>query len=232
MSTGKAVVELALRHLGEDYVLGAFVPKDDPSWDGPWDCAEFVSWCVYQTARILYGCSNSTTPATADAWTGFWARDAEERGKKISVAEAARTPGAAVLRVGAGTKVGHIVISDGKGGTVEAHSRNTGVIRSTLKDRRWDMGILVPGITYEAGAEVITVPPPPKIYRLTQPYSEGEEIKKIQKALRDLGFNPGEVDGVFGPKTFGAVLAFQQDRGLLPDGEVGPQTAKALGISF
>ena len=205
MNTGKAVVELALRHLGEDYVLGALAPKDDPSWDGPWDCAEFVSWCVYQTSHILYGCSNTTNPATADAWTGFWARDAEARGKKISVAEAARIPGAAVLRVGVGTKVGHIVISDGKGGTVEAHSRNTGVIRSTLRDRRWDLGILVPGITYEAGPETIAVAQPPLVYRLTHPYMRGEKIKEIQQALMDQGFNPRGLDGVFGPKTFAAV---------------------------
>ena len=89
MATGKEIVNLALKHVGEQYVLGAVVPKDDPAWDGPWDCAEFVSWCVYQTAKVLYGCDNDRgEPATADAYTGFWGRDARSIGREISLAEA------------------------------------------------------------------------------------------------------------------------------------------------
>ena len=89
MATGKEIVNLALKHVGEQYVLGAVVPKDDPAWDGPWDCAEFVSWCVYQTAKVLYGCANDRgEPATADAYTGFWGRDARSIGREISLAEA------------------------------------------------------------------------------------------------------------------------------------------------
>lgn len=232
MGTGQDLVKLALKHVGEDYVLGAFVPKNDQTWDGPWDCAEFVSWCVYQTAKVLYGCSSTTNPATADAWTGFWARDAEQKGKKISVAEAARIPGAAVLRVGVGGKVGHIVFSDGHGGTVEAQSRNTGVVQDTLSGRRWDMGILVPEITYASPSGTVVVPPPAVILRLTTPRMQGEKIKELQKNLLEQGFDPKGIDGEFGPKTHGAVLAFQQARGLVPDGEVGPKTAQALGMSL
>jgi N-acetylmuramoyl-L-alanine amidase len=132
MATGKEMVKAALKHVGEQYILGTVVPKNDPAWDGPWDCAEFVSWCVYQTAKILYGCDDDQTdPAIADAYTGFWGRDARTIGKQISVAAAARIAGAAVLRLG--PKMGHIVISDGRGGTVEAHSTNSGVICHTFE---------------------------------------------------------------------------------------------------
>ena len=41
---------------------------------------------------------------------------------------------------------GHIAISDGGGGTVEAHSTKAGVIASTISGRRWDMGILIPEV--------------------------------------------------------------------------------------
>lgn len=229
MATGKAIVKMALKHLGEEYLLGVVAPKDDPAWDGPWDCAEFVSWCVYQTAGILYGCENNRgNPAIADAYTGFWGRDARTIGKVISVEAAARIPGAAVLRLG--PKMGHIVISDGRGGTVEAHSSKTGVICHTLSERRWDMGILIPGITYEENGGNVNPTPPGVIYRLTSPMMRGERIEQLQKKLDQEGFTPGSIDGVYGPRTFAAVMEFQKAHGLVPDGEVGPQTARSLGI--
>ncbi|HWT25614.1 MAG TPA: NlpC/P60 family protein, partial [Solirubrobacteraceae bacterium] len=38
-------------------------------------------------------------------------------------------------------------------------------------------------------------------------------------------------DGVFGPQTRAAVIAFQREKGLEVDGVVGPQTLAALGLS-
>ena len=230
--TGNAVLQIALQHIGEKYVLGILVPKDNPNWKGPWDCSEFVSWSVFQAARILYGCDKDNgDPASADAYTGYWERDSLKLGRIISLDDAARTPGAAVLRFPQVGAFGHIVLSDGLGGTVEAHSSADGVIRSTLAQRRWDTAILVPGVTYNAGSAVPLVPPSTIIYRLTQPMMTGDKVKRIQQALIDKGFDPGSPDGEFGPHTSAAVVAFQLSQGLTPDGEVGPQTAKALGIS-
>ena len=231
MAQGEKLVEAALKHLVEEYVLGAVVPKDDPAWDGPWDCAEFVSWCVFQTAGVLYGCDNDRgNPATADAYTGFWGRDARSIGRQISVAAAAGIPGAAVLRLG--PKMGHVVISDGQGGTVEAHSTQTGVIRHTLSNRRWDMGILIPGISYAEPAARLDLAPPEVIYRLTSPFMQAEKIEEIQEKLQSRGFDPESLDGIYGPRTFAAVMAFQKAQGLVPDGEVGPETARTMGISL
>ncbi len=58
MKTGKDMVKLALKHIGEEYYLGSDVPKDDPNWHGSWDCAEFISWCVFQTIGQLFGVAN------------------------------------------------------------------------------------------------------------------------------------------------------------------------------
>src|SRR6266702_2188838 len=95
-------------------------PKDNSKWKGPWDCAEFASWLVFQAAGMLYGCaSDSADPASSDAYTGYWARDAETLGVKIPVEQAIRTPGAAVLRSPQSGATGHIVISDGRGYRVD-----------------------------------------------------------------------------------------------------------------
>lgn len=229
--TGDALVNLAARHLGEKYILGASVPKDNPNWKGPWDCAEFASWVFYQVTHQLYGCHNDHgNPATADAFTGYWQRDAESIGTIVTLDQAARTPGAFVLRTPSGG-TGHIVISDGKGGTVEAHSSADGVVRLKLADRRWDIAILPPGISYKQKAAVATSLPP-TVYRLTHPLMSGPVVKAIQRALTLQGFDPGTPDGDFGPHTAAAVRAFQITHGLTPDAEVGPQTAAALGIAL
>ncbi len=51
----------------------------------------------------------------------------------------------------------------------------------------------------------------------------------IQSALSYAGFHVS-VDGVYGPETHHAVVAFQLAVGLVPDGIVGPATASALGL--
>jgi Putative peptidoglycan binding domain len=231
-ATGEQILALAGKHVGEKYVFGALAPKDNKNWDGPWDCAEFASWLVFQTADELYGCSNDDgNPSRADAFTGFWARDAAKLGKRVSIDQAKRTPGAAILRHADGK--GHIVISDGKGGTVEAQSSRTGVVRDKVDGRRWDTGVLVPDIDYSPNEGVSPHRPPSvAIFRLTDPPMTGETVKAIQHALKKLDFDPGPVDGEFGPMTDAAVRAFQLTRRLVVDGEVGPQTARSLGIKL
>jgi N-acetyl-anhydromuramyl-L-alanine amidase AmpD len=55
--------------------------------------------------------------------------------------------------------------------------------------------------------------------------STGTAVSELQQTLRDLGF---DAVGTFGEATHAAVVAFQQSRGLLPDGIVGPATRSAM----
>lgn len=54
-------------------------------------------------------------------------------------------------------------------------------------------------------------------------------IKEIQSALLSLGYAPGKVDGILGPRTVKAVKAFQaKNKPLKIDGIPGPLTSAAL----
>jgi len=57
-----------------------------------------------------------------------------------------------------------------------------------------------------------------------------EDLKGVQERLKSLGYDPGAIDGVMGPKTKDAVKAFQEDHPpLAVDGIPGPNTQRALG---
>lgn len=50
----------------------------------------------------------------------------------------------------------------------------------------------------------------------------------IQEALTALGYDPGPIDGIDGPRTRAAVSAFQRDQGLAEDGQWGEHTHAAM----
>ena len=54
--------------------------------------------------------------------------------------------------------------------------------------------------------------------------SKGQLVSSLQRLLKAAGYDVGNVDGDFGPKTEAAVRAFQAANGLSVDGIVGPLT--------
>ncbi len=60
----------------------------------------------------------------------------------------------------------------------------------------------------------------------------GDSVSVLQQALLTLGFDPGAVDGKFGPVTEQAVSAFQKSAGLAEDGIAGAKTLAAVNESL
>ena len=61
--------------------------------------------------------------------------------------------------------------------------------------------------------------------------SRGETVRAIQTRLKNWGYYTGSADGIYGYKTYTAVIKFQKKNGLKADGIVGRKTLAALGLS-
>jgi N-acetylmuramoyl-L-alanine amidase len=56
----------------------------------------------------------------------------------------------------------------------------------------------------------------------------GDDVEALQRRLHELGFDPGRIDGIFGPETERALQEFQRNVGSPADGLCGPVTFKSL----
>jgi hypothetical protein len=61
----------------------------------------------------------------------------------------------------------------------------------------------------------------------------GYDVLLLQRALvKEVGFDPANCIGTFGPKTFAGVLALQKKRGISATGFVGPLTRASLNSTY
>ena len=60
--------------------------------------------------------------------------------------------------------------------------------------------------------------------------SRGEEVKEIQRRLKNWDYYNGLVDGIYGSQTKAAVIKFQKKNGLTADGIAGKNTLAKMGI--
>jgi peptidoglycan hydrolase-like protein with peptidoglycan-binding domain len=72
---------------------------------------------------------------------------------------------------------------------------------------------------------------PPQPPPLPPDHLTAASVRAVQAQLRTLGFYRGAVDGVWGPGTEAALESFQRGRGLTSDGQLGPATVTALGLT-
>ena len=69
-----------------------------------------------------------------------------------------------------------------------------------------------------------------RLLYLKRPMIRGEDVYELQNRLSQLGFDPGRVDGIFGPHSERAVLEFERNRGLIEDGTEGPEVIAELRL--
>lgn len=238
---GQDVIDIGKTRVGQKYVWGTQVPLDNPNWSGPWDCAEFTSWCAYQAYGQIFGAGASRKVSQAEPYSGSWYAEARKSGTAISWQEALKIPGAVLIRAPGPGKTGHVAFAIGDNHhTLEARSAADGVgIFDKAVKRPWSMGWLLPGVEYHTGDDLptaVATPAAPSLpdgyLWLRRPLLKGGAVVAVQRALAHNGVDPGPIDGKFGPLTSAAVLSFQVMKGLEVDGVVGPNTAKALGLSY
>ena len=93
-----------------------------------------------------------------------------------------------------------------------------GIVGKLTWAKLYDTTAALPAASTTAGTQ-------PVVYR----GSRGDAVRKLQELLNKKGFDCGAVDGIFGSKTYAAVVAFQKANGLSADGIVGPLTWGKLG---
>ena len=120
------------------------------------------------------------------------------------------------LFVNKGNKMEHT----GFGFNQETIECSAGVQYSTKRDKKWTHWAVPNGLDGE-----VVLPRP-----ILRKGSKGESVELAQTMLMKQGYDVGNcgADGVFGKKTYSAVMQFQMDRGLAADGIVGAETWAAL----
>jgi peptidoglycan hydrolase-like protein with peptidoglycan-binding domain len=83
------------------------------------------------------------------------------------------------------------------------------------------------GLDEQQAAETAPPAAPPAV-EMAVVLDDRASVKRAQVRLADLGYAPGPVDGVIGPRTLAAIRRYQTEQGLVPTGEVTPPLLRQL----
>lgn len=119
------------------------------------------------------------------------------------------------IRNGRAVHVGYAIDHDY---LIEAKGRDDGVVKSRISG--WDR-FGRPKFFQTA-----------RVLKLTSPYMRGYDVRLLQCALEERGYDPGQIDGIYGKKTERAVKRFQKNNGLKVDGIAGRRTFEALDLPY
>jgi hypothetical protein len=57
-----------------------------------------------------------------------------------------------------------------------------------------------------------------------------DQVRQLQIVLKEKGFDVGKTDGIIGPRTRNALIAFQRQQGIQATGQIDQRTITALGM--
>ena len=197
--------------------------KDDPNyaesirygkqWIGHkvWDCSGLTKQGAKQAGAEIHHGSNST-----------YLYDCSHKGK---LSAGMKLPVGAFVFVYKNNKRTHIGTVTGENEVTEASCARLGVIKSKVHGDKWAEWGLCKGVEFDF------VPGEDPDYRPTLKKGDsGTYVTKMQTMLIQRGYSCGSygADGKFGNATLAALVAFQRDAGLEPDGICGKATWDAL----
>jgi peptidoglycan hydrolase-like protein with peptidoglycan-binding domain len=199
----------------------------------------YVNQCSRWLGKIVVDCSGLITQAFRSKnpdypyqTSGALYTGCTQKGSIESIPE---IPGLCVWRSG------HIGVYIGNGNVIESGGTNIGVVLSALSypasSRPWTNWGMLEGVDYSQTPAPSAMPAPPtfwmgKVYTLTIPYMAGQCVAQLQKIFVDYGYYSGKTDGIYGPLTQRAMISFQTQVGLVPDGIFGKMAALALQAAW
>ena len=109
--------------------------------------------------------------------------------------------------------------------------------RKLIAQANWELTLPVVVRGIQIDDEVLAGPPvrvsaqeeEERLLLLRTPFLRGEDVRAVQEVLVKNGLLD-DADGVFGPRTAEAVRRLQTQKGVKPDGIVGPATRAVLGL--
>jgi N-acetylmuramoyl-L-alanine amidase len=109
---------------------------------------------------------------------------------------------------------------------LERFQRSHGLVAGPLNQATVaTLGLNPPELLAVAPAGVASTPSP----AIAEPLGP-DAVRAVQVRLRQLGFYPGQIDGLWGASMQSAIKEFQQGRGLQATGQLNPATMTALGL--
>lgn len=122
--------------------------------------------------------------------------------------------------------LGHVGYAIDEHTVIEARGTAYGVVMTDLYKREWTKAARP-----DWWIDLNEKPVLRRELKLTDPCMRGEDVKTAQALLTEKGYNPGEIDGIFGRATDMASKNFKADNGLRHEtGTIGKKTAEKLGF--
>ena len=184
------------------------------------------------TLRALYSSNaarGSNTPSTNPETLEYGSEGTEVRKLQQKLKDLGYLSGSVDGKFGAATEAAVIAFqknnnltADGKAGTATQSKLYSGSARkSTGTQAKID-----DGGNNSSGRDTSDISSTG--YITLERNSRGDQVRTLQKRMKDLGFYNGSVDGSYGESTEVAVMAFQLMNNLTVDGKAGPATQRVL----